>query len=139
MRSSVRGSLLPRHELSSTKRGILVAQVRRAWIGCSKPATIHAPAPHAGSGSGALTLRWQQARASVLSWPDMAGEELLIADSVDRDGLRKLFEDAGFVCTAPPDIERAKELVRRKFFPVALIDFDFGGTGTGLDLARFVH
>lgn len=69
----------------------------------------------------------------------MAGEELLIADSVDRDGLRKLFDDAGYVCTAAPDTERAQDMVRRKFFPVALIDLDFGGTGAGLDFARFVR
>jgi DNA-binding NtrC family response regulator len=69
----------------------------------------------------------------------MAGEELLIADSVDRDGLRKLFDDAGYVCTSAADVDRAKELVRRKFFPVALIDLDFGGTNAGLELARFVR
>ena len=71
----------------------------------------------------------------------MAGEELLIADSGERDreGLRKLFDDQGFICTACGDVEPAKELVRRKFFPVALIDLDFGSTGGGLDLARFIQ
>jgi DNA-binding response OmpR family regulator len=69
----------------------------------------------------------------------MAGEELLIADSVDRDGLRKLFDEQGYVCTAVPDMDRARELVRRKFFPVALIDLDFMTTGGGLELARFVQ
>ena len=40
----------------------------------------------------------------------MAGEELLIADSVDRDGLRKLFEDAGYVCSTPVELERTRVL-----------------------------
>jgi DNA-binding NtrC family response regulator len=71
----------------------------------------------------------------------MTGEELLIADSAERDreGLRKLFDDLGFVCTACSDVDTAKELVRRKFFPAALIDVDFGATNGGLELARFVQ
>ena len=71
----------------------------------------------------------------------MAGEELLIADGVERDreGLRKLFDDQGFICTACSDLETAKELVRRKFFPVALIDLDFASTGGGLEFVRFVQ
>ena len=69
------------------------------------------------------------------------GEELLIADSADRDreGLRKLFEDAGYVCTACKDMETARELVRRKFFPAAVIDLDFESTNGGIDLARFLR
>jgi DNA-binding NtrC family response regulator len=71
----------------------------------------------------------------------MAGEELLIADSVDRDreGLRQLFEGEGYVCTVCNDMGTAKELVQRKFFPVALIDLDFRVASGGLDLARFIQ
>ena len=71
----------------------------------------------------------------------MAGEELLIADSVDRDrdGLRKLFEGQGFVCTACRDQISAQDLVRRKFFPAAIIDLDFVTPGGGLELARFIQ
>lgn len=71
----------------------------------------------------------------------MAGEELLIAESDDRDrdGLRKLFEDQGFIVTAPGDLASVQELVQRKFFAAALIDLDFGGTGGGLELARYVE
>jgi DNA-binding NtrC family response regulator len=70
----------------------------------------------------------------------MAGEELLIADGTERDreGLRKLFDDQGYVCTACGDLDTAKELVRRKFFPVAVIDLDFGTTSGGLELGRFI-
>jgi len=71
----------------------------------------------------------------------MAGEELLIAESddQDRDGLRKLFEDQGYVCTGLGDMAAAEELVQRKFFPTALVDLDFGVTGGGLALARFIE
>src|SRR5262245_56022968 len=71
----------------------------------------------------------------------MAGEELLIADGSDRDreGLRKLFDGQGYVCSAPDRMETAKELVQRKFFPAAIIDLDFRSTGGGLELARFIQ
>ena len=71
----------------------------------------------------------------------MAGEELLIADGADsdREGLRRMFDGRGFVCTAVASVADAQELVRRKFFPAAIIDLDFGGTGGGLELARFIQ
>ena len=66
------------------------------------------------------------------------GEELLVADSADRDreGLRKLFEEAGYVCTGCKDIGTARDLIRRKFFPAAVVDLDFGSTNGGLDFIR---
>lgn len=66
------------------------------------------------------------------------GEELLIAEGAERDrqGLRSVFEAEGFVCTVAGTHEQAKELLRLKFFPVALIDLDFGGTNEGLALAN---
>jgi DNA-binding response OmpR family regulator len=71
----------------------------------------------------------------------MSGEELLIADSADRDreGLRKLFDEQGYVCTACRDPLEAQELVRRKFFPAAVVDLDFGTTGGGIEFARFLQ
>jgi ActR/RegA family two-component response regulator len=71
----------------------------------------------------------------------MPGEELLIADGADRDrdGLRKLFDDQGYVCTATGDLREAQEFVRRKFFPAAVIDLDFGGTGGGIEFVRFLQ
>ena len=71
----------------------------------------------------------------------MAGEELLVADSTarDREGLRKLFDDLGYVCTAVGDLPTAQELVKRKHFPAAIIDLDFGSTGGGLALVRFIQ
>jgi DNA-binding NtrC family response regulator len=69
------------------------------------------------------------------------GEELLIAEGAerDRDGLRKLFEAESYVCTAADSVEQAQDLLRRKFFPVALIDLDFGGTNEGLALANYIQ
>jgi DNA-binding NtrC family response regulator len=71
----------------------------------------------------------------------MAGEELLIADGNDRDreGLRKLFDDLGYVCTGSGDAQTAQELVKRKYFPIAIVDVDFGGMGGGLAFVRFVQ
>jgi DNA-binding response OmpR family regulator len=69
------------------------------------------------------------------------GEELLIAEGAerDRDGLRKLFEGDNYVCTVAGSVEQAQDLLRRKFFPVALIDLDFGGTNEGLSLANYIE
>src|SRR5262245_60565605 len=69
------------------------------------------------------------------------GEELLIAEgsSRDRDGLRKLFEAESYVVTAVETPEQARDLLQRKFFPIALIDLDFGGTNEGLSLASYVE
>ncbi len=68
------------------------------------------------------------------------GAELLIADSVDRDreGLRRLFDGEGYVCTAVKNREEAHSLIQRKFFPVAVIDLDFEKLNGGLELARFI-
>lgn len=68
------------------------------------------------------------------------GEELLIGEPAERDreGLRRLFEGAGYVCTVPSDPNQARDLVKRKFFPAALIDLDFGGTSEGLALAAYI-
>ncbi|MEY4579226.1 MAG: hypothetical protein RL701_3929 [Pseudomonadota bacterium] len=68
------------------------------------------------------------------------GEELLIAENVERDraGLRRLFEAEGFVCTVAASGDQARDLLRRKFFPVALVDLDFGGMNAGLALAEYI-
>ncbi len=69
------------------------------------------------------------------------GDELLIVDSVKahREGMRTLFEDAGYVCTAVGTVADARERIERKFFPAALIDLDVERPGAGIDLVRFIH
>jgi DNA-binding NtrC family response regulator len=65
------------------------------------------------------------------------GEELLIAEAAERDrsGLRSVFEAEGFMVTVGTTPEQVRELLKRKFFPVAIIDLDFGDTNEGLALA----
>ncbi|MBZ0117102.1 MAG: response regulator [Sandaracinaceae bacterium] len=70
-----------------------------------------------------------------------SGSEILIVDSVarDREGMRKLFDGQGYVCTAVGTDADARRLVVQKYFPVALIDLDVETQGAGLDLARYVR
>lgn len=69
------------------------------------------------------------------------GDEILIVDASERDreGMRKLLDDQGYVCTALGGTREAREFVERKFFPAALIELDVEGPGTGLDLVRFIQ
>lgn len=71
----------------------------------------------------------------------MAGEELLIVDSNDRDreGLRRFFDQRGYVCTGARSAEDARHYATTKFFPAALIDLDVDTPGGGLELVRFVR
>lgn len=70
-----------------------------------------------------------------------AGSELLIVDGVqrDREGLRKFFDERGFVCTAVGDGASARQLVQQKFFPVALVALDLEQPDAGLDLIREIR
>jgi DNA-binding NtrC family response regulator len=67
-----------------------------------------------------------------------SGDELLIVDSAERDreGMRKVFDDEGYVCTAVATGDDARDLVGRKFFPAALIDLDVDRPGGGIEIAR---
>lgn len=69
------------------------------------------------------------------------GDELLIADSNERDreGLRKLFTDQGYVCTCVKEMDEARHLVQQKFFPAALLDLDFHVANGGIELARIIR
>lgn len=68
------------------------------------------------------------------------GDELLIADSSERDreGLRKLFNGEGYVCTCVKDMDEARHLVQQKFFPAAVVDLDFDSTNGGIELTRII-
>jgi DNA-binding NtrC family response regulator len=69
------------------------------------------------------------------------GAELLIADGVDQDreGLRKLFEQAGYVCSTAKSMDEARSVIQQKFFPAAIVDLDFCSLNGGLDLIRFIR
>jgi DNA-binding NtrC family response regulator len=70
-----------------------------------------------------------------------AGDEVLIVDSIAAhlEGMRKLFDDEGYVSTAVAGLADAHRLLEGKFFPVALIDLDVERPGAGLDLVRFIR
>lgn len=69
------------------------------------------------------------------------GDELLIVDGIDgdREGMRRLFEEAGYVCTAVDNASEARDLLSRKFFPAALVDLDVEMPGSGVELVRFIR
>jgi DNA-binding NtrC family response regulator len=68
------------------------------------------------------------------------GDEILIADSIERDraGLRKMFEEEGYVCTAVSSAAEARDLIERKFFPAAVVDLDLDAPNHGLELLRYM-
>lgn len=69
------------------------------------------------------------------------GEELLIVDGTPahRDGMKRLFDGEGYVCTAVDTISDARDHVVRKFFPAAVVDVDVERPGAGLDLVRLIR
>ncbi|MEM7449580.1 MAG: response regulator [Myxococcota bacterium] len=69
-----------------------------------------------------------------------AGDEVLIVDAIQthREGMRRLFDEEGYVTTALDNVDDARDLVCRKFFPAALVDLDVGRPGAGIDLARMI-
>jgi DNA-binding response OmpR family regulator len=69
------------------------------------------------------------------------GDELLIVDANTghQKGMRRLFEQSGYVCTATASLADARELLESKYFPAALVDLDLERSGGGLDLLRFIR
>jgi len=70
-----------------------------------------------------------------------AGHELLIVDGVERDreGLRRWFDERGYVCTAVDSGARAADLAGQKVFRVALVDLDIGGDGRGVEVVEAIR
>jgi DNA-binding NtrC family response regulator len=69
------------------------------------------------------------------------GDELLIVDATagHREGMKKLFEGEGYVCTAVGTSSDARDNVVKKFFPAAVVDVDVERAGAGLDLVRLIR
>lgn len=67
------------------------------------------------------------------------GQEVLVVDSDERvqRGMTQLLSDNGLVPTVVSDAARARELVRDKYFAVALIDLDTPSPNAGLELVRW--
>jgi DNA-binding NtrC family response regulator len=70
-----------------------------------------------------------------------SGQEILVldADETVRKGVERLFREAGLGVTILSDIERAKDQVANRFFPVVLADLDTPTTDAGIELINFVR
>ncbi len=78
-----------------------------------------------------------------MSSPDSqpeSGPEILVLDGDEsvRRGAERLLREAGLTVTALADIERAKDQVANRFFPVVLTDLDTPTEGAAIDLIKFV-
>lgn len=64
---------------------------------------------------------------------------MLDADQNVRRGAERLLKEEGLSVTVLSDIERAKDQIANRFFPVVLIDLDTPTRNAGLDLIKFVR
>jgi DNA-binding NtrC family response regulator len=73
--------------------------------------------------------------------PADAGQEILVldADETVRKGVERLLREAGLGVTILSDIERAKDQIANRFFPVVLADLDTPKTDSGIELIKFVR
>jgi len=72
---------------------------------------------------------------------DGTGQEILVldADETVRKGVDRLLREAGLGVTMLFDIERAKDQIANRFFPVVLADLDTPTQDAGIDLIKFVR
>jgi DNA-binding NtrC family response regulator len=80
----------------------------------------------------------------VVSSPDTqagAGQEILVldADETVRRGVERLLREAGLGVTVLGDIDRAKDQIANRFFPVVLVDLDTPKQDAGIELIRFAQ
>ena len=70
-----------------------------------------------------------------------SGQEILVLDADEnvRKGADRLLREAGLSVTALSDIERAKDQIANRFFPVVLADLDTPTQDAALDLIKFVR
>src|SRR5438270_2948272 len=69
------------------------------------------------------------------------GQEVLVVDGDEKvqRGLAQLLSENGLVPTVVSDPARARELLRDKYFAVALVDLDTPQPNAGLDLVRWLR
>jgi DNA-binding response OmpR family regulator len=69
------------------------------------------------------------------------GQEVLVVDGDEnvRGGMQALLTDLHMSPTVIGDVERAKELVREKYFAVAVVDLDTPRPNGALELLREIH
>jgi DNA-binding NtrC family response regulator len=70
-----------------------------------------------------------------------SGPEILVLDGDEsvRKGAERLLREAGLTVTALADMDRAKDQVANRFFPVVLTDLDTPTQDAGIDFIRFVR
>jgi DNA-binding response OmpR family regulator len=70
-----------------------------------------------------------------------SGQEILVLDADEsvRKGADRLLREAGLSVTSLSDIERAKDQIANRFFPVVLADLDTPTQNAALDLIRFAR
>src|SRR5437879_4274949 len=68
------------------------------------------------------------------------GQEVLVLDGDEKvqKGLAQLLSSQGLVPTVVSDPDRARALLKEKYFPVALVDLDTPQPNDGLQLVRWV-
>jgi DNA-binding NtrC family response regulator len=69
------------------------------------------------------------------------GQEILVLDADEsvRKGAERLLGEAGLTVTLLADMERAKDQIANRFFPVVLADLDTPTANAAIDLIKFVH
>jgi DNA-binding NtrC family response regulator len=69
------------------------------------------------------------------------GQEVLVldADETVRKGVERLFHEAGLAVTVLSDIDRARDQIANRFFPVVLADLDTPRQDSGIELIKFVR
>jgi DNA-binding NtrC family response regulator len=70
-----------------------------------------------------------------------SGQEILVLDSDEnvRKGADRLLREAGLTVTALADMERAKDQIANRFFPVVLADLDTPTQNAAIDLIKFTR
>ena len=69
------------------------------------------------------------------------GQEILVLDADEnvRKGADRLLREAGLTVTILADMERAKDQIANRFFPVVLADLDTPTQNAAIDLIKFVR
>jgi DNA-binding NtrC family response regulator len=70
-----------------------------------------------------------------------SGQEILVLDADEsvRKGAERLLREAGLTVTILADIDRAKDQIANRFFPVVLTDLDTPVQNAAIDLIKFVR
>jgi len=71
----------------------------------------------------------------------VSGQEILVLDADEsvRKGAERLLREAGLTVTILSDIERARDQIANRFFPVVLADLDTPVSNSGIELIKFVR